>query len=370
MACGGEKSDSDKTTGKKQSNGKTNESTQTAVRKDISTPPSRGKEFEVLAVGEKLSNYTELKESLAEYLADPYPGLPQREARYELSAVDASAFGNLLKRHKSVILFIEDGKSEILNQLADMLGEDYLAQKLNSNKKAIIFRDVFADPQDIIVIKGQRENWPEILGNNSNQLINWLENSESEYLKEKLYTGSEPRDLTKELRKTLGFGFRVPVGYKKVKLKTTVESEVLQKLGLKNVAWYKLDTKNSSNHLMAYSFKLAKEEPLNNDYLSKLRDAVTAEYFEAPQEGDYMEIEYRMPFDTARLEIEGRKAKLIRGLWRIEGDFMGGPFVLYAIKDARNDRLIMVDGTVYAAGSKKKPFIKRLETALKTVEIK
>jgi hypothetical protein len=37
----------------------------------------------------------------------------------------------------------------------------------------------------------------------------------------------------------------------------------------------------------------------------------------------------------------------MRGLWRLENDFMGGPYVLLAELDASNQRIVIVFGYVF-----------------------
>jgi hypothetical protein len=38
----------------------------------------------------------------------------------------------------------------------------------------------------------------------------------------------------------------------------------------------------------------------------------------------------------------------LRGLWKVEGDLMGGPFVCFAHIDEENNRIVVTDGYVYA----------------------
>lgn len=62
---------------------------------------------------------------------------------------------------------------------------------------------------------------------------------------------------------------------------------------------------------------------------------------------------------TAQKEtLRGQKVTVYRGLWQMEGDAMGGPFVARRIGDW------IVEAFVYAPGKEKRNTMRRLEAAL------
>ena len=61
--------------------------------------------------------------------------------------------------------------------------------------------------------------------------------------------------------------------------------------------------------------------------------------------------------------------QIARGLWYMENDMMGGPFVSHAVVDEMNNRVIVVEAFVYAAGQKKGKFIRKLEASLYTLKL-
>ncbi len=70
------------------------------------------------------------------------------------------------------------------------------------------------------------------------------------------------------------------------------------------------------------------------------------------------------------VEFNNVKALESRGLWFVEGDFMGGPFISYTIEDKENERLIVVEGFSYSPSSKKRDVVFELEAILKTIKLK
>ncbi|MBT4969933.1 MAG: DUF4837 family protein, partial [Bacteroidetes bacterium] len=98
------------------------------------------------------------------------------------------------------------------------------------------------------------------------------------------------------------------------------------------------------------------------------KDQITSNLIQGQNQGSYVVIAYDYNPPVIRdVTISGYEAIEIRGLWETEGDFMGGPFLFYAIKDLKNNRMLFIDAIVYAPEIKKKPFIKRLEVTLQTL---
>ena len=59
----------------------------------------------------------------------------------------------------------------------------------------------------------------------------------------------------------------------------------------------------------------------------------------------------------------------MRGLWKMVGDMMGGPFVSHARLDEKNQRVVVAEGFVYAPETDKRNFIRRIEAALYTLRL-
>ena len=64
---------------------------------------------------------------------------------------------------------------------------------------------------------------------------------------------------------------------------------------------------------------------------------------------------------------DGKKA-MMRGLWQMEGDAMGGPFAALMADDSTHARTIVAAAFAYAPGKKKRNMMRRLEAALRTLE--
>ena len=73
--------------------------------------------------------------------------------------------------------------------------------------------------------------------------------------------------------------------------------------------------------------------------------------------------------DVKNVTVRGEYALEARGLWYMENDMMGGPFVSHARVDRPNGRVVVVEAFVYAPKDKKRDMMRQLEAALYTLNL-
>ena len=81
-----------------------------------------------------------------------------------------------------------------------------------------------------------------------------------------------------------------------------------------------------------------------------------------------MQIERRMIPTYHEISFHGGFAAEVRGLWRMENDFMGGPYYSLTFYDEPNARLITVEGYAYAPYFDKRPYMREIEGIVKSVK--
>ena len=81
-----------------------------------------------------------------------------------------------------------------------------------------------------------------------------------------------------------------------------------------------------------------------------------------------MQIERRMTPSYEEVSFHGAFAAEVRGLWRMENDFMGGPYYSLTFYDEPNVRLITVEGYAYAPYFDKRPYMREIEGIVKSVK--
>ena len=117
---------------------------------------------------------------------------------------------------------------------------------------------------------------------------------------------------------------------------------------------------------MVYSFPYTAQEAFTEDYLVAMRDSVVRRNVPGSFPNSYMKTEKRFELSYEPITYRGEYRGVLRGLWRMEGDKMGGPFVSHAHLDEKNQRVVVAETFVYAPGTKKAKLLRRGEASLYT----
>ena len=331
-------------------------------------PSSSGKEFDIIIVNDQVKKDKQLQAAIDSIFYKSYPALPQSEAWFSTTYVNADNFGKLHRRSKSV-LFVsvipDDTKTNALVS-DDLFSQKELQKMANTRKVTIKHKwDVFARPQLAMLVTAPTK---EELINNIQQyqkpVIQMFDQQEERFLEEKVYSGGKDKMLISRMKSRLGYNIKLPNSYGKEKVFFDPKAKPkLKKASINELAWYSLGTDETVQNIITYT------KPYADSFLTKAgmkvtRNLVTKAFVKGTKENSYMLIEDRftnVPIIQKTVKINDRKVHALRGLWRMKNDFMGGPFLLYAIPDKSNDRIIFIDGFLYAAGEKKKPLMKRIE---------
>jgi len=67
------------------------------------------------------------------------------------------------------------------------------------------------------------------------------------------------------------------------------------------------------------------------------------------------------------INLKGLYAKELRGLWQMEGAFMGGPYLSYSLVDEKNNRVITIDSYVYSPKFDKREYLREMEALALTI---
>ena len=139
---------------------------------------------------------------------------------------------------------------------------------------------------------------------------------------------------------------------------------------------YFKDTTNffwTSNHankgrmdLVIYAFPYTDPNTFTLDYLVAVRDSVLGANIPGSHPNSYMSTN-KLLTDYTPIALNGKYCGVLRGLWHMEGDMMGGPYVSIARLDEANNRVVVAEGFVYAPESDKRNYIRRLEASLYTL---
>lgn len=340
------------------------------------TPSSSGQDFDIIVINDGIQEDEGLQALMDSVFNKPYPALPQREAWFSNNTVNAENFSKLHRKHKSVLFLSVVPNDKRTNALVsdELFKQKTLQEMANTGDISIETKwDPFAQPQLVMLITAPSRK---VLVNNIHQyqdrIIEWFDKQETRSIKEKVMSSGKNTMLMNEMKTSLGYYLQLPELYEKEKFYETPDANAkMEKAGIYSYAWYSMGTKETVQNVMAYAVPY-NEKSLNKEGIKGIRNDVTKAFVKGSKDKSYVSIEDRYEDVPVLYETElinDKKVHILRGLWRMTNDFMGGPFVTYVVPDKSRNRILFFDGFVYAAGEKKKPIIKRVETILRTFEL-
>jgi hypothetical protein len=123
--------------------------------------------------------------------------------------------------------------------------------------------------------------------------------------------------------------------------------------------------------IMIWQIPYRTELQFSTDSLIRERNRVGRMYISGPTEGSYMKTatSYIYPQTEIISDYATKFAVEMRGLWELEGDFMGGPFISYTFAHPTTNQLITIDAFLYHPNHDKRPFLRQLEAVITNVSI-
>ena len=344
---------------------------------------SGGNIDEVLLVVAEDQIDTEFSDTLVWYFTQLYPGLPQAEPRFNVRIKSIQQFlgaGDLLRKYRTIVFASPlNEQNQVSSLIRDKLGEEHLEKSgRDENFFYATQQDVYAAPQLVVYLFAPTtETLVSRLENNLPRFYNVITKHENEQIRAKLFTEGVDQRIIPLLQEQFGISMRVPAPYylkvqdtnflwiakdlafrdqrgdvvKEVKQNIMIAEFPLDEIDLEELAADTIEGKD----LQAYPFIL--------------RDRIGRKYVHGSTEANYMRTELREPLYQTVIQLDGVPVMESRGLWRLEDQFMGGPFVNYILKDEEAGRLLMIEVFVYAAGSQKRPLVRELEAIVSTTDL-
>lgn len=133
--------------------------------------------------------------------------------------------------------------------------------------------------------------------------------------------------------------------------------------------WASNNANTGRTDLIVYTFPYTDPETFTAEYLIAKRDSVLKENLPGSFPESHMATETRAEVTYTPITVNGKYTGVMRGLWKMVGDMMGGPFVSHVRLDEKNNRVVVAEGFVFAPETDKRNFIRRIEAALHTLRL-
>lgn len=272
-------------------------------------------------------------------------GMPQQEPLFDLVRTNHSDFERVFKTFRNVVIVELDtgrfGKPEI----------EYR-------------KDVWAKGQLVIRLKaGSRDEVIDLINTNAKQMIRIVQTKEFNRLGAK-YRSKPNKTVQKSVLSNLGIQITVPKEAVLASIDTSHAWIRLEREKLKGGYQHQI-----SQGLLIFKYPYVAKQQFLDSELFKMRDAQLKKYIEGSVEGSYLTTEYRYyPPVTEDVDYYGHFAKEIHGLWRMEGDFMGGPIVSYFVLNEDEGMIYGISGYAFAPQFKKREYYREIEAMAKSMK--
>lgn len=302
--------------------------------KRIVPKSSGGSLNDITVVVDNLLWESEVGKVIRDTLAASVEGLSVEEAQFRLRQMPPSVFTGFAKKNRTV-LKIEKGKPAGTS----------------------ILSDTYAQPQTVAVISGNTN--AEIIDQitaNSTKIVDAFRKEE---LKEKQRRIKKSLFNDKDIQAQMGLSLNFPTAYRMAKNED-------------GFIWLRRDIETGTVDIMLYESPLSSIRKGDSAVVDvvRLRDSVGKIHIEGPLEGSYMATEDKYTPFISETIIDNKPAYETKGLWDVKNAFMSGPFINYAIEDKVNNRMVIVEGYVFAPSVAKREYMFELEAIIKSISIK
>lgn len=275
-------------------------------------------------------------ELLRNTLGQSHIALPQDEPVFDLINVPHAGFKKIFRTTRNII---------------------QTSISANVETPGVIFKDdVWAYPQATVEINAKNAGqFEELFNENSGRIMSYFLLAEKKRLTMNYQKYAEKLILN-ALNENFGLTMTVPPGFAIARQK-------------KDFIWVKYETPEISQGIILYAFPYISDSTFTENYLVAKTDSVLEINVPGPTAGSYMAVEKQIDQVLNIFEHNKNYTVEMRGLWRLENDFMGGPYVALAELDASNQRVVVAFGYVYAPSKDKRNLLQQVEAMVYSLKM-
>lgn len=269
---------------------------------------------------------------IRKYFAAPVDGLPQEEPLFSMNQMPPAAYTDFARKYRT-----------------------FLHVTIGDSAKVSIKKNPYAKPQTGAFIIGRtKEEIIQLLAENHERIITAFKASE---ITEKQKWIKNSLKKVDSLKKIFGVHLSIPTAYRTA----LITDEFI---------WYRKALNSGETNIIIYEVPLShiqSDSTVVSDII-KIRDFIGGDFIPVEEEGRFITEEAYAPY-LFTTQIDGRFAYETKGIWEVKTQWMGGPFINYAVRDSANNRYLILEGFVYAPATNKRDLQFELEAILRSAKI-
>ena len=301
-------------------------------------PNISGKSNEIMVV---MNNYlwkSEIGDMVHDTLTRVQPGLPQPEPYFDLYHIEHNTLSKFTQVHRNILIIDISDKYK---------APIFKVEKNVWARSQLVIRMYAPDKTSFIQLFNEKDKELQhlFLHIERTRLMNIYKNN----LK------AEVRDAVLEKHQV---ELLVPDGF-------------YVNINTDNFTWLWHEDPDIIQGIIVYEYPYTDTNTFTSEYLVKKRNEFTRHNIPGSSEGSYMTTELLYEPQFRELMYKDRYFAELRGLWKVvDGQFMGGPFVSLSTVDEKRNRVVTVEGFVYAGGKSKRNYLRQVEAIIYSLKIK
>jgi len=268
-------------------------------------------------------------------IAPTYPALPQREPIFDIVSIQSSSFRHTFKIHRNLVFM--------------QITPDTIPARI------VVKHDIWAIPQTVVHVNASsREELLAMLRQEQVRFINIMEHAERERVisNSKRY---EAKDLRDVVNQRFGGSPYFPNGYR-LRKKTD------------NFVWIDYEIQRGQLGVFVYKYPYKDTTTLQLENIIARRNEILKQEVPGAFENTYMTTTSFLPPISRNVLYNKRHFVETRGLWEVENDFMGGPFISHSFFMPDGKEIIVLEAYVYNPRSEKRNLLRQVESIIFSFE--
>ncbi|WP_195408372.1 DUF4837 family protein [Bacteroides congonensis] len=296
---------------------------------------SSGRAYELLVVVDHGVWDRAAGRALHDALDSDVPGLPQSEPSFRIMYTSPKDYDSTLKLIRNIIIVdIQDIYTKTSFKYA---------------------KDVYANPQMILTIQApNEEEFGKFVEENKKTIVDFFTRAEMNrqitFLEKK-----HSNFISQKVDSLFGCNIWLP-------------AELTNSKTGEDFFWASTNTGTADQNFVMYSYPYTDKDTFTKEYFVHKRDSVMQANIPGFKEGVYMSTDSLLT-DVRPINVQNSYTLEARGLWRMKGDFMGGPYVSHTRLDEKNQRIITAEIFVYSPDKMKRNLVRQMEASLYTLKL-
>lgn len=292
---------------------------------------------EILVITPKVRWDGPIGDSIRAYFGQPQMGLPQGEPVFDLISLPMSNFDKTVKAHRNVLIVS-------LKSSVDTASITYSDSPWARSQK--VFR----------IVAPTEEAFYKVFDANKEKIMRVFLAAERDRLID-IYKSSPNTKVFDTFRDEYDMLLYCPGGY-------NINKDTA------DFVWTSYETRVDSRGFIFFEEPYESVSQLEYQVILDEVNEKLKQFIPGPLDSTWMALDMVTPMTAANYQYAGKHyAWLIKGLWQVENDYMGGPFVLNVVLDQKNNRVLYMMGYVYAPDGKKRNLLRQVESIVYSMNI-